>query len=145
MSGGYSLGKGYAKVRFDTSDIDFEGFGYRAKKAIKTYFEQEAAPSVRQYMKNNHKWKNRTHTAEVGLEAKVVTDGNMKRDDWRINLAMYHTALHNGYEYGLVLEGLAPLHGVYRKDLGVLEDTVKLYTPVVLRDMAGILDRYGGV
>ena len=58
----------------------------------------------------------------------------MKNEDYFATLQMYHTARHNGYEYGLFLES--------RDDLGVFKDTLRLYTPVVIEGMKGILDKY---
>lgn len=142
---GRSYGKGYAKVGIDTTGINLDDFGYKVRKAVKHYLESDGAPFVREYMKENHRWKNRTRTAEVGLTCDVVSEGNMKTSNYSIHLEMYHTAKHNGYEYGRALEGIDPIHGVYRTDLGVLKDTLEKCIPVVVSDMRGIVNLYGGM
>lgn len=142
---GYSYGKPYATWRLDTSGIDLDNLGYRVRKALKTYLEQEAAPSIRQYMQNHHGWQNQTRMAEDGLTVDVNSKGNMRGSDYSLEVAMYHTARHNGYQYGRALEGIDPIHGVHRTDLGVLEETTRLYCPVVVSDMRGILDEYGSI
>jgi len=142
---GRSYGKGYANVRIDADDAisGLEGFSVTAKKALKSYLEEEAAPMLRDYMQNNHGWQNRTYTAEVGLTVDVVSEGNMKRDDYSLHVEMYHTAKHNGYEYGRYLEGIDPgKNGVIRTDLGVLEKTARLQSPIVVNGMKNVLERY---
>lgn len=139
---GRSYGTPSITWRLDTAGIDWTKLTYGMRKAVKRYLEQDAAPDVRRYMQSHHGWQNRTRTAEVGLTCDVVTDGSLKGDRYMATLRMYHTARHNGYEYGRALEGIDPIHGVYRKDLGVLDDTVRLYTPLVVEGMRGILDKY---
>lgn len=142
---GRSYGKGYANVRIDADDAisGLEEFSVTAKKALKSYLEEEAAPMLRDYMQNNHGWQNRTYTAEVGLTVDVVSEGNMKRDDYSLHVEMYHTAEHNGYQYGRYLEGIDPgKDGRIRTDLGVLEKTARLQSPIVVNGMKNVLERY---
>jgi len=142
---GRSYGKGYANVRIDADDAisGIGEFSVKAKKALKHYLEEEAAPMLRDYMQNNHGWENRTYTAEVGLTVDVVSEGNMKSDNYSLHVEMYHTAQHNGYEYGRYLEGIDPgKNGQYRTDLGVLEKTARLEAPIVVNGMKNVLERY---
>ncbi len=131
-----SFGTSKTTIRLDVSGVDLEGFDYRTKKAIKQYFEQEAAPMLRQYMVSNHKWQNRTRTAEVGLTADVVTSGNLKRDDYSIKIQLYHTAKHRGYEYGNRLE-----RG-YEGRFAILEPTVRNKGGEVVEGMRGVIEKY---
>lgn len=138
-------GKQFASWYVNTSDVNkgLSDFSVSAKKALKSYLEEEAAPMLRDYMQNNHGWENRTYTAEVGLTVDVVSEGNMKRDDYSLHVEMYHTAKHNGYEYGRYLEGIDPgKNGQYRTDLGVLEKTARLEAPIVVNGMKNVLERY---
>ena len=131
---GRSFGK--PTVRVDVTGINLDEFGKKTRLAIRQYFEQDAAPMLRDYMKQNHKWQNRTRTAEVGLTAEVVTTGNLKSDNYDISIQLYHTALHNGYPYGDRLEQ------DYEGRYAILEPTVRLKGSEVVQGMQGILDRY---
>lgn len=135
---GRSFGSPNVMVRVDTSAVGFglEQFNIVTKKAIRSYFEQDAAPMLRDYMKQNHKWKNRTRNAEVGLTAEVITQGNLKRDDYSIRIALYHTTQHNGYHYGDRLEQ------DYEGRYAILEPTARLKGPEVVQGMQGIIDKY---
>ena len=140
---GYSYTKTPSVIWFiNTNGVDLNGLSERTRKAVRSYLEKDAAPEILHFMKSNHKWQNRTYTAETGLECKLAKTGNLRKEKYFATLQMYHTATHNGYEYGRALEGIDPIHGVYRKDLGVLEDTLLVYTPQVVEGMKGILDKY---
>lgn len=131
---GYSYGKPSLVWFINTNGVNLNGFSETVRKAVRAYLSQEAAPDILKYMQNHHGWQNRTYTAEKGLVCELATEGNMKKEDYFATLQMYHTARHNGYEYGLFLES--------RDDLGVFKDTLQLYTPVVIEGMKGILDKY---
>ena len=144
---GYSYGRGYAVYSIDTSGVDLNGFKYTARRAVKSYLEQVACPAIREYMVSHHGWQNQTYTAEKGLTCDVKSTGNIKGDEYSLKLRMYHTAYHNGYQYGRVLEGLDPWgigknKGKRSDELGVLKRTKDLFLPVVINDMKGILDKY---
>lgn len=141
MAYGYSAP--YVNYRVDTDKVmqGLEDLTYRSKQKLKAYFEQEAAPYLRDYMVRHHKWTNRTFTAEKGLVANVITSGNMKRTDWNIRVELAHTATHNGYEYGKVLEGIEPYrNGNLTNRFGVMDDTLLHAAPEVVNDLAGFFD-----
>ncbi len=160
---GYSLGKRYAQVEVDVSEVTegLNDFNVRTKRALWKYLDQDVCPMLTNYMRAEHPWKNRSRTAEIGLNARVVKSGNMKRDDYSLGVELSHSAYNDrGQEYGMFLEYASggfdkngnPIGvGVqnfraktgFNKPYPILMPTAIRMSPKVLEDMQGIVDYYG--
>lgn len=152
----YNWGKSYT----DVLDVDsketsveiyiddvldgIEDFNIKTKRALREYLEQEACPMLTQYMQANREWRDRTNTARLGLKAEVEKTGNMKRTDWRIRVALTHSAYHNGYPYGASLEYGSEnvLTGGRNKPYPILEPTVRKKGGDVVNGMKAVVERY---
>lgn len=143
----HTLGASYNQIEVDISEVEngLNDFNVRTKRALWKYLEQDACPMLRNYMRAEHPWKNRTGTAELGLDAKVVKSGNMKRDDYSLGVELSHSAYNKGFPYGVSLEYGAFNHrtGRYNKPYPILEPTARTMYPKVVEDMQGIVDLYG--
>ena len=139
MANGYSVGKPYAQVSVDISDVTdgLEEFNVRTKRALRKYLEEDACPQLRSYMKSHHKWQNRTGTAEVSLDAKVIKSGNMKRTDFMLNVELSYSAYNRGFPYGVMLEN------AYDGKYALFPDTLDKMSPEILEGMRGVVDYYG--
>lgn len=93
--------------------------------AVRMYAETQAQNLI-SYSKNNRPWTDRTGDARKRLNAYVTTIPN--GNGYRINLA-------HGVDYGVYLE-LA-----MEKRFAILEPTVRLKGPEVVRGMTNLFDR----
>lgn len=102
-------------------------FGTRAKMAMQMYCET-AASSLESYMKQNRPWTDRTAQARQRLHCYV------EKTDTGFCIVLAH-----GVDYGIWLE-LAK-----EKKYAILEPTVRLRGPEVVRKFHGLLDSLKGV
>lgn len=93
------------------------------KQRIKSYLQEQGDELV-DYMKNTAPWKDRTGNARRGLGAETIDSSNI------IGLSLYHTV-----DYGIYLEYAMELR------FAILEPTVRLKGPDVIKGMQGILNR----
>lgn len=134
MAREYSFSKNPAPgISIDVDEIDLDGFSSYARSKILNYLKSDACPMLQSYAQNNRKWTDRTNTARIGLKSDVETSGNIKQKGWEVNVRLYHTAKHNGFEYGKMLEY------AYEKRYAILEPTMRLKGPDVIRNMHNLL------
>lgn len=110
-------------VRVDASELDEGLSGLLRVAAVRIYAETQAR-NLEGYAKEHRPWTDRTGDARKRLTGYVTEIPN----GYRINLA-------HGVNYGIWLE-LA-----MEKRFAILEPTVRLRGPEVLRGLQGLLDR----
>lgn len=98
-------------------------YEYKAKIAIKTYAET-SAKNLEQYAKTHRKWTDRTNRARLGLT------GYVKQSEKGYIIYLAHTV-----DYGLWLEF------AHEKRFAILEPTIRLQGPKVLKGMENLLNR----
>lgn len=135
--GNYYTGQGYCYVDSIQLQEGLLNYAWASKGKLKNYLEKDVCPMLEQYMKQNHKWKNRTYTAERGLTADVVESGLGGKDTDTFIVRVYHTAYNNGYPYGERLE-----HD-YGGKYAILEETVLQKGGEVVNGMKGLLEKVG--
>lgn len=98
----------------------------KSQPVIQAYAEKKAQDMER-YMKQNHKWKNRSKRAEKGLYGKVITS-RMK----------YVTTIEIGHGkdvwYSVYLEEY------YGGRFAIIQPTLDLFGPMIMNDMNNIMD-----
>lgn len=97
-----------------------------SQPVIQAYAESKAE-EMQRYMKQNHKWKNRTYKAEQGLYGKVITS-KMK----------YVTTIEIGH--GKDIWYSVYLEEYYGKKYAIIQPTLDLFGPMVMNDMNNIMD-----
>ena len=111
---------------FTTLNIDFEDFYLTMISEVLNICDNWC-DDAELYMQTQHKWHNRTRKAEEGLGAMIAGVRNDK-----IVLYIYHSV-----PYGIVLETHTfPKAGF----LGILKDTLQVYTPELEEEMQGLID-----
>lgn len=110
-------------IRFDMSNLEAGLDALMRPAAIRMYAETQAS-RLEGHAKENRPWTDRTGDARKRLTG-YVTD---IPTGYRINLA-------HGVDYGIWLE-LA-----HEKRFAILEPTIRLRGPDVVRGMQGLLDR----
>jgi HK97 gp10 family phage protein len=84
---------------------------------------------VERYMKHNAPWNDRTTNARNGLEAEAAKLGGGR----------FAIILRHSVDYGIFLE-----RGTrYMKARPIIEPTIKIYAPKVIKTLTKILDRLG--
>ena len=111
--------KNQIKIRLKKVQLSFQ-------PVIQAYAERKAEESER-YMKQNHKWKNRTHKAEQGLYGKVTTSRKK-----------YVTTIEIGH--GKDIWYSVYLEEYYGKKYAIIQPTLDLFGPMVMNDMNNIMD-----
>lgn len=98
----------------------------KSQPVIQAYAEKKAQDMER-YMKQNHKWKNRSTRAEKGLYGKVTT-----------SRAKYVTTIEIGHGkdvwYSVYLEEY------YGGRFAIIQPTLDLFGPMIMNDMNNIMD-----
>ena len=98
----------------------------KSQPVIQAYAEKKAQDMER-YMKQNHKWKNRSTRAEKGLYGKVTT-----------SRAKYVTTIEIGHGkdvwYSVYLEEY------YGGRFTIIQPTLDLFGPMIMNDMNNIMD-----
>jgi hypothetical protein len=116
-------------MKFDTSDLEkgIELFEGRVDAAIRMYGDT-SAKKLESYAKRNRKWTDRTADARNRLKGSVykVTKG-------------YQLELAHGVDYGIWLE-LAN-----EKNYAIIEPTIRLKSPEILRGLNRLFDKLEGV
>lgn len=110
-------------VRVDASELD-AGLSELLKVAAVRMYAETQAKNLEGYAKEHRPWTDRTGDARKRLTGYVTEIPN----GYRINLA-------HGVDYGIWLE-LA-----MEKRFAILEPTVRLRGPEVLRGLQGLLDK----
>jgi HK97 gp10 family phage protein len=88
---------------------------------------------VERYMKHNAPWKDRTTNARNGLSATAQKSGS------RILSSTFAIILSHSVDYGIYLErGTRNMRA-----RPIIEPTIKIYAPKVLKTLTKILDRLG--
>ena len=134
----YTHGLAYAQV--DVADVQngLLRYAWASRGKLKKYLVNDVCPMLESYMKHNHKWQNRTRTAEEGLTADVVESAKgVKDSDYSLTVRVYHTAYHNGFPYGEMLEH------AYDERYAILEPTVRNKGGEVVEGMEGLLNEVG--
>lgn len=118
-----------SRFEYDDSDLrnGLASFSERAVLAMQMYCET-AAKDLEGYMKQNRPWTDRTSQARQRLHCDV------ERTDTGFRLVLAH-----GVDYGIWLE-LAN-----EKKYAILEPTVRLRGPEVVRGFRGLVDSIKGV
>lgn len=111
----------------------FVQFANFTRAAIENHLS-DACIELENYMKNNHKWQNRTGEAERGLSANFFEDNLTGNDYIPVKFGI---SLEHGVYYGEYLE-LA-----METRFAILEPTARLKGPEVFASMQGLLDRLG--
>lgn len=83
---------------------------------------------AQRYMMANHKWKNRTGDAEMGVDASVA---GIEND--RLEIYLYHSVY-----YGKYLETVDFSKAGY---LGIIPETIQTVAPQITADLQDLLDR----
>lgn len=134
----YYHGLAYAQVNVANLQEGLLRYAWASRGKLKKYLENDVCPMLERYMKSNHRWQNRTGTAERGLTADVVESAKgVKDDDYSLSVRVYHTAYHNGFPYGEMLEH------AYNEQYAILEPTVRNKGGEVIESMRGLLDDVG--
>lgn len=97
-----------------------------SQPVIQAYAESKAE-EMQRYMKQNHKWKNRTYKAEQGLYGKVITSRKK-----------YVTTIEIGH--GKDIWYSVYLEEYYGKKYAIIQPTLDLFGPMVMNDMNNIMD-----
>lgn len=110
-------------IRIDTSDLG-AGLSNLMKPAVLRMYAETQAKNLEGYAKEHRPWTDRTGDARKRLTAYVTDISN----GYRINLA-------HGVDYGIWLEM------AMEKRFAILEPTVRLQGPEVLRGMNKLLEK----
>lgn len=121
---------GTTSVRFDIEPVivGLDKYEKFARQRINHYFTQQAR-SLEAYMKREARWNDRTYQARGGLRADVVVDRFHNSKNQYYSISLYHTAPH-----GLYLEM------AMEKRFAILEPTIRLKGPDVIRGMKGLFN-----
>lgn len=119
-----------ASVRFDIEPVivGLDRYKSYARTRINQYFNQQAR-SLEAYMKREARWNDRTYQARGGLKAEVIVDRFHNSRNQYYSISLYHTAPHGVY-----------LELAMEKRFAILEPTVRLKGPDVIRGMKGLFN-----
>lgn len=120
-------------VKIDIQEVvsGFYQFANFTRSAIQRYLSKQCY-ELENYMKSNHLWKNRTGNAEAGLYADYYEEGISGNEYIPVTLGI---TLGHGVFYGEFLEM------AMEQNYAILEPTVMLKGPDVVRGMQGLIDR----
>lgn len=123
-------------VSVDVTDVTsgLYQFANFTRARCKKYL-REAGDELEMYMKANHPWQNRTGDAELYLGAELHEEYEKGNENAE---AVVGLELSHGVSYGVYLE-----YSMEQR-FAILEPTVRLKGPEVIRNMQGILSRLGG-
>lgn len=113
-------------IKIDSKEVraGIQNFSNEALNKVESYLEEQA-DSLEKFMKKNAPWNDRTGNARRGLVAKVEKPKNK----------YYRIGLKHSVKYGLYLENYM------EKRFAILEPTVRLKGPEVVKGMKNLLDR----
>lgn len=112
-------GKNQIKLRLKKMQLS-------SQPVIQAYAEGKAE-EMQRYMKQNHRWKNRTGNAERGLYGKVITSRKK-----------YVTTIEIGH--GKDIWYSVYLENYYGGRFAIIKPTLNLFGPMVMNDMNNIMD-----
>ena len=113
-------------IKIDSKEVraGLQNFSEETLQKIEKHLEQ-SAEDLEKFMKKNAPWNDRTGNARRGLVAKVEKPKNK----------YYRIGLKHSVKYGVYLENYM------EKRFAILEPTVRLKGPEVIKGMKNLLDK----